>query len=361
MPGLVSITLSDNRETTIGKALRSIVDFVDVCVLIDTGITDRTIKIAEEVCGEKLVVEQLRWPGRFDVARNKSLELSSKYGSWGMILDSDEWIEGDISSIGRTVDDAQDLYLLSSLDGSYCKEKVFRLPSKVCFIGPTHECPSKSTTKIIGGVVFGEAGKTEVDIIKKRQRDIKLLSDYLREHPKEPRWWYYLGDAQQGLAKYKLAIESYRYCVELRGWDEEAAWSFYRTAECHCIQNNFNEAIEACVLGLSRRADFPELAWLAGYSSYQAGNIAQAIRFSCMATDLGSYRGRSSISNRIGFRYLPAHFESPYDVLRYALVGEERKQAQAEYDKAIVARHTFEKKDSPSTSVDRGVLCQPES
>ncbi|MFM9108007.1 MAG: hypothetical protein ACKOWF_15065, partial [Chloroflexota bacterium] len=88
-PFLVSVTMTGSSEDRIGDALRSAVPFVDRCVVVDTGVKDRTIEIAREICGDRLVVESFPWINDFAAARNFSLGAAARTGAeWAMNLDT---------------------------------------------------------------------------------------------------------------------------------------------------------------------------------------------------------------------------------------------------------------------------------
>ena len=74
-----------NEEERLEACLRSVADFVDEMVLLDTGSTDATVRIAER-CGA--VVHAMPWPGDFAPARNEALRHVS--GDWVLVLDADE-------------------------------------------------------------------------------------------------------------------------------------------------------------------------------------------------------------------------------------------------------------------------------
>src|SRR5262249_7095711 len=135
----------------------------------------------------------------------------------------------------------------------------------------------------------------------------------------DPRWFYYLGDSLQNLGRLDDAVAAYRACSSLRGWNEESAWACYREAECHSAKEDWDSAIDACSAGLARHAGMAELAWLAAFASWRGGRADQAVFWSRMSISMGMFRGASADVRRIGFRHLPALFEGPFDVLRYAL------------------------------------------
>lgn len=67
------------------ECLASVSGFVDEMVVVDTGSTDDTVRIAED-CGAR--VHRLPWPGDFAPARNHALDLVQ--GDWVLVLDADE-------------------------------------------------------------------------------------------------------------------------------------------------------------------------------------------------------------------------------------------------------------------------------
>jgi tetratricopeptide (TPR) repeat protein len=203
---------------------------------------------------------------------------------------------------------------------TYVKERFFRLPMSERWYGPTHECFSayKVGSAILAGVTFSELPKTPGELRRKFERDVEVLERHTREHPKEPRWHYYLGESHGNLGQLALAIAAYDRCAALRGWDEESAWACFRAAECLCKLDRFEEALDRCVAGLARHAGIAELAWLAGYACYRLNRDAQAVYWARLAITHGLFQGDGSSIPRIGFRHPSALWEEPYDVIRWA-------------------------------------------
>ena len=84
----VKITLSmivKDEEKYLRECLESVKDIVGEIIIVDTGSTDNTIKIAEEF-GAKIY--QFKWINDFSAARNFALSKSS--GEWILYLDADE-------------------------------------------------------------------------------------------------------------------------------------------------------------------------------------------------------------------------------------------------------------------------------
>jgi glycosyltransferase involved in cell wall biosynthesis len=104
---IASVTLTNGGGDVIRDALLSVVGWVDACILLDTGITDNTLQVAQQAAGNKLLLQKLPWPGSFADARNAALDAAAAAGAqWAIILDTDERIQ--CSSATADADDEDD-------------------------------------------------------------------------------------------------------------------------------------------------------------------------------------------------------------------------------------------------------------
>ncbi len=337
---IITWTLSDNRERTIGRCMSSAAEFADVCLLIDTGITDKTIGAAREAAKDKLVVVAQPWPGRFDTARNGALEACNKLGgTWGFMLDSDEWVtpveQGNRHqrraakgySVARDFLEAsrETVLLVRTEGGDHTRERAFRLPTPIRFVGRTHESITVVPRAELPGIAVGSPDKTPEEYRSKHLRDIELLKESLKEEPTSSRWWFYLGQAYHSLGDSPLlAIEGYKRCVDCNGWDEEAAWACYQIAVLWADRHEYDRALQSCALGLTKRPDFAELCWLAGWICWKTGAHRKAVEWSELALVHGrqqnkGVRKRNPFPNRLGFSYMAGLREGPYQVMRESL------------------------------------------
>lgn len=279
----------------------------------------------------------------FSASRNELLEQAAFLGyDWAIMLDTDERILVDGTRVGIhgtgyangiplnkplleafLSDTTADVLMVRSVDLGYEKEKIFRLPARGHFKGPTHECfvlGEGATRDTMAGMTFTEEPKTPEQYRAKAERDRDLLEAYTKEHPDDPRWWYYLGDTYAGLGQPNEATTAFRRCWELNGWDEESAWAAYRIATIAAGDKEYDIAIEWCCSGMQRHPGMAELPWLAGWCCYQLGRYQHAIWWSNIAEMFGEYdeTGVDACHARINFRYEPALYEAPYDVERWA-------------------------------------------
>ncbi|EYF06971.1 glycosyltransferase [Chondromyces apiculatus] len=343
---LVSTTLTGSNADILGDALRSVVDWVDACLVIDTGVTDRSLEIAREIAGDKLVVRTFRWINDFSAARNFALDAAHEIqGDWALTLDTDERMELRGEDVRAEIEGATEgVLMVLDAAGTYAKERFFRLPVKVRFSGPTHESfPSyKVGCRTLSRMRFTELPKSPEGYRKKFERDAEVLRRHTKANPKDPRWFYYLGDALQNLKRYEEAIKAYKACAALRGWNEESAWACYRAAECMITLGRYTDAVDSCAAGLTLHAGIAELPWLAAFASWKAGRAEQAVYWARLALPMGLFMGEGHKVKRIGFRHVSALHEGPFDVLRFALraIGDPAGAAEAErlYQEALKAR-----------------------
>jgi len=347
---IVSTTLTGSNADIIGDALASVVAQVDRCLVIDTGARDDTLEVARQAAGEKLLVREFPWKNDFAAARNFALEAAQAAGAeWAVTVDTDERLLFDPGfDLHQALTATRARVLLVSDEiRSYAKERIIRLPATVRWTGPTHEAlggQRAAESEQIAGVRFQELPKSEAALRHKFERDIAILRKYTRQHPREPRWHYYLGASHHDLGQYAAAIDAYRTCAALGGWAEEGAWACYRAAECCCALQRWKEAIDFCARGLAIRPATAELAWLAGHAACKAKRYDDAIAWCNMALVNGLYDGAGAAFPRIGFRHRPALFEGPYDVLRVAFTAlgntAAADEAAKEYEAAKRVRET---------------------
>ena len=81
-------TITKNEEKNIARSIESYKDYVDEIIIVDTGSTDDTVKIAESL-GAKVI--HFEWINDFSAAKNCALNAAK--GDWILFLDADEWIK----------------------------------------------------------------------------------------------------------------------------------------------------------------------------------------------------------------------------------------------------------------------------
>lgn len=333
---IASVTLAGCNRPIIGEALASVAPWVDLCIVFDTAGDAATVRAAAEVAGEKLAVVTWPWCDDFAAARNATLQAATDArADWAVIVDTDERIQANGEDLRETLarSDRGALMMLAD-DLSYAKARAIRLPTGARFVGRTHEVfPAHEVgAGAFRAATFRELPKSPEQLAAKFARDVRLLQTSIEEDPGNPRWHFYLGDTLRNMGSHRDAIAAYDRCTALRGWPEESAWAAYHAAECCLALNQPADAIDHCATGLARHPGIAELAWLAGFASYQARRYSDAVHWSRLAVTHGLATGHGASVARVGFRHLPALYEGPFDVLRWALraLGDEAGAKEAE-------------------------------
>lgn len=322
---IIATILCGNSESLIEAAILSVVGWVDEICVIDTGITDATLDRLTSVSSVKISHSSFRWCNDFAKARNFALTEAEKAGAaWALTLDTDERLEftgyDNQQQLIRELESEPraDSWMAWAQDASYAKTRFIRVPTTSRWQGRTHESwvgSRDSRSRILEGCEFWEDPKTPQQFQSKVERDLSILLAETAAQPHLPRWWYYLGQTYEALRMYQPAIDAFEKCIRLDGWPEESSWACYAAGRCCVSLKEYRQAEEYCALGMTRKPSVPELPWLAGWCCFKRRAWSDAIIWSQLAIVLAQ---DNSISRAAVFRHLPAWYEAPYDVLRYA-------------------------------------------
>lgn len=197
-----------DEEQMLPRCLAAVAGAVDEIVIVDTGSSDATVKIAKSF-GAKVI--EFPWTGSFSEARNVSFDAAT--GDWVMYLDADEvLVSEDVEQLraltGRTWREA--FYLVET---SYTGElgdggalvnnalRVFRNRPEYRFKDRLHEQIAHTLPTYVPGRVeqtpvrvthYGYLGSVR-DAKEKSQRNIELLRKQAAESPKTPFLHFNLG------------------------------------------------------------------------------------------------------------------------------------------------------------------------
>ncbi len=144
MPKLTLSIIVKNEEKYLRECLDSVKNVVDEIVLVDTGSTDNTIKIAEEY-GAKIF--NFAWVNDFSAARNFALGKST--GDWILYLDADERLDhNSISELKKLIESNSSIAYYctvksydsdESRDNSIRYLRLFANSREIKFLGKVHE------------------------------------------------------------------------------------------------------------------------------------------------------------------------------------------------------------------------------
>lgn len=248
---VIVYAICKNEEKYVDKWYDSVKE-ADKIFVLDTGSTDNTIRKLKEK--DKVVVKEEKIiPWRFDIARNKSLDMVDKNSDICVCIDLDEvLIKGWRKLLEKhwKEDTTRCMYTYNwSLDKndkpiiSFYYEKIHsRYGYK--WIYPVHEIlayDGKENKIIIEDLIVNHYP----DITKSRSSYLPLLELSVKEEPNNDRNMHYLGREYMYYGKYNKAIDTLIKHLKLDSatWKDERAASMRFIGRCYTNLNRYEEAI----------------------------------------------------------------------------------------------------------------------
>lgn len=283
--------IAKNEEQKIEKCLQALLPMEEEIIVIDTGSTDRTKKIAAKYT-DKLY--DFSWIGDFSAARNFSLEKASN--NWVLILDCDEYItsfdkeniqsfmQAHPQKVGKI--EHHNLVGSKETEESIYVDYLARFFDKNLFHfeGSIHEqiCAKNKNiyeTEPIAIQVFhdGYFGTPE-ERKPKLKRNLDMLSAALKKQPNDVYILFQLGQTYYSLRDYENALFYYQSALNQSiNYRSEAAQDLVR-GWMNCL-NELHRSEEALIIldhydELSEYADF---VLLMGHVYTNTGQYIQAI------------------------------------------------------------------------------------
>lgn len=199
-----------NEAANLPQCLNSVAGLVDEIIVVDTGSTDDTRKMAADRQAEVLSID---WPEDFSVARNVS--LSQATGDWVLVLDADEVLDAGVGRQLKRLDrgdppwevDPADLIAINLLrqeigaaQAPYTLiTRFFRRLPEIQFARPYHETVDDSIACLqhkqphwqvltLDQVGIYHTGYDPAVVVErgKFSRAQALMEDYLERHPEDP-------------------------------------------------------------------------------------------------------------------------------------------------------------------------------
>ena len=237
--------------------------------VLDTGSSDRTVAILREhgVHVESAIID----PWRFDLARNRSLELVPDAADVCLSIDLDETLVADWR---RIVEDAW-VPGTNHLDYQYAWQMINGKPYRAFHYNKCHSRRGYVWVTPVHEVVAPIAGFREVfastprilvehrpDPNKSRAQYLALLELAVREDAGDARSRFYLGREYTYVARWRDAIATLTEYLNRH----PGAWSFERCSAClmiaSCHDRLRQEAERDCALDAARQHEADALRWL---------------------------------------------------------------------------------------------------
>lgn len=240
---LILTLIVKNESRIIRRCIESVLPYIHGVVLCDTGSVDDTVKIVEKVADENpsvtFYIEHHEW---VSFGHNRSLSFDAAQKHFGkrkdiycLLLDADmKLVVNDTKVLSDEYLQQGDHagYLLQQRNGGtvYNNIRLIRLSDEWKCLYPTHEywsCSGKQSLLNPTNIYIDDVndGGAKAD---KFERDLRLLSGYLQDHPNDERCLFYIAQTYLCLNKFEEAILNYQKRCDVGGWEEECYYSMYQ-------------------------------------------------------------------------------------------------------------------------------------
>lgn len=253
-----------NEEKNLQRCLNSVKNIVDEIILLDTGSTDNTVKIAQEFNAK---IFSFQWNDNFSDARNESLKYAT--GDWILILDGDEELNPNIiKSLQETLDhtDSKDTivinlirYEIGASQSPYSLvSRLFRNHPNIKFNRPYHSLIDDSVTEIlkqenhwkivnfpIPAIFHYGYQEQNIKNFDKFNRTRKALESYLKQFPKDPYTCNKLGALYLEEGNLKQAFKLLKTGIDTHKADPITLYElYYHLANAYQKNQELDKAIK---------------------------------------------------------------------------------------------------------------------
>lgn len=214
---LALVMIARDEARCIERCLHSARPHVDQMLVLDTGSTDATARLAQRAGAR---VEHFAWSDDFAAARNAALQAAEAAGAtWSLVLDADEWLldgTGLHTLRARTPDAVgvvrvDNLFGADEADAARSISWISRvLPRGARYEGRVHEQPDARWPRQRLPVTIAHDGYLDAPMRAKRGRNQRLLQRALDSAPDDPYLHYQLGKDHELQARFEQALPHYR-------------------------------------------------------------------------------------------------------------------------------------------------------
>lgn len=266
-----------NEQKIIERCLDSVKNIVDCISICDTGSTDDTVQTIQHylnTSGLPGKVHQHTWKD-FGHNRTRSVIAAQEWlkeigfaleDTFLLLLDADMMLEigAHFDKQALTSDGFQLIQKNQNL--SYYNTRLIRASLPWKCVGVTHEywasqkpCREEKLHSLT--IDDRNDGGCKAD---KFERDVRLLTQGLKDEPNNARYMFYLARSYDCLKQYEKAIEWYRQRIKMGGWLEEVWYSTYMIGRCYEELGSWDQALshylEAYQLNPARAESLQEIS-----------------------------------------------------------------------------------------------------
>ena len=254
---LALVMIVKDEARCLARCLASVRGVVDEIVVIDTGSTDDSVRIAAEAGAR---IGHFPWVDDFAAARNAALDLSD--ADWNLMLDADNWLvraEGLRAALGQgpfigQVSIENHIEVGGRLEIATATEARL-LPRGVRYTGRIHEQPDSALPHRRVDLVLGHDGYLGEQRAQKGSRNETLLLQSLQETPQDAYLWHQLGREYDVAGRYEEAETAFTHALRLT--EASAPWRANLLVRAIHVMTQTGALDEALGLAQAEDANWP--------------------------------------------------------------------------------------------------------
>lgn len=274
--------IAKNEEKNIQRCINSIKNIADEIILVDTGSTDNTVKLAEEL-GAKIY--HFEWNYDFAACKNVALEKCTK--DWVLVIDCDEELnKGQANKLKFLIQNSNRegyyVRLINYIGNININEtsslRLFRNRPEYRFESKLHEQIYYSIVNLKGenvlevtDIILNHYGYDHnvFNMQDKIERNIKVLEGF-DEKDKNGFYYYSLGNEYSKLGNIDKAKECFLLAIETKAPD----YGYYPYLSVNLIKillttDGASEALKVTNRFIPLMSDFRDIYFLKAMCEYE--------------------------------------------------------------------------------------------
>ncbi|HWL24552.1 MAG TPA: glycosyltransferase [Ureibacillus sp.] len=291
-PSISLCMIVKNEEKVLNRCLTSVSKFVDEIIIVDTGSSDNTKKIASEYTSN---IYDFNWINDFSAARNFAASKAS--GEWILVLDADEYVDEEnfqsfISELTKDngIYDAYTAKILN-FSGNFGEhliqnlhDRVYKNNGEISYYRKIHEqfknndnTPVKTKNSSLLIFHSGYLNRT-VKEKEKSERNKELLDLEMMGENNKDFDYFNFGNEYFSMGKYSEALEAYLKAYKYKR-DFRLAWvstTLIQIIICLINLKRYNEALSVLIDAENIYENSPEFLYLKSEIYFQRGQLDDA-------------------------------------------------------------------------------------
>ncbi|PLR78240.1 hypothetical protein CU633_06910 [Bacillus sp. V3-13] len=290
-----------DEETHIRRCLESAAKQVDEIIIVDTGSTDSTVRIAKEFGAQ---IFNFKWEKDFAAARNFSLEHATS--DYILVLDADEFLDEN-AVIQDSIKEQKDFYMINFknyMDGGYVSNhqaiRLFKNHAELKYRGKIHEHLNieefeNLTNDFVDFIIHHDGYKKEAYSKKdKFARNLRILEKEVVDHPTGYNL-FNLGVQYKAQGDYNKAIDTLKKAYSLSKDQIYLPYLLYLIGDCLLQLGRNREGINLINDSIALFPGYTGYYYLSGFFYEQLNYLKAAERAFEQCLELGEVKYFQSI------------------------------------------------------------------